>query len=444
MPDLNPNINPAFLEPPPSYDPVFTGYGAPVVTFEPYNVTFDSSILYSAYEPVEFQLTWAGDSETTISNQIMYAEVYHGASATLLGTQRKTSVSIEGATKYRFNFSDMLKTVLAPEFYNYITSDQINSSASLEDLGRDFYVKFYVKYLDELNVERQDTTLTSSTYPIVNTIIGNDEKYRIISGSYFDWVLDSTTSTFLTNAPANKQIQEGEDEQLMFYYTGALQLELNYQTYDLGGNANSAQTKSLVTIVNNYGTITISDNGASTLIDDFANISKIDVWIEESDGNQISEKRTYVMNHTCTEGFRLWWMNSYGAIDKYTFDAHTNTSYMVHNRNTFQKPLEVGLGALTVADQKTMLAQKESSVLLNSGSEVYSCTSTFQAGDMDFFKDLLKSQDVRYQPSTTSATSTNLFPVMVKSMEQVLTDTDGLIQVNIEFVTSKKDKNHIG
>jgi len=419
------------------FDPQFPtlgnpSLGAPVIASTPYGVTTPSEEVLSAYDPIEFNCTWAGSDNTTISNIRMKAVLKSGAVPTLttLGTQTKQSIDVSGTTTYRFNFADMLKTVLSPEYYNNITSDQINSAEELESICVRFQIDFSVLFVDKDGYEREDEVLNSGLYYVSNAILQHDESIRILDTTN-DYVLSDSSSKFLTKAPQNKVIYSGEDEQLSFHYVGSTSLDLHYQTYDLDGNANSDNAKTSKLITNKYGTFTISDNGASTIIDDFANISKVDVWIEESTGAQISEKRTFLCKQSCATGYRLWWHNSLGGIDKYTFNNKTNKTYNVSKRTNYRKPL----------DNTPTTGERARGTMSVQGDSIFTATTSFLAGDLDMFVDLLNSTEVLFQPDVTSAT---LVPVVIMSTEQAEEDSDGLINMTIEFMPSQSHKTHIG
>ena len=414
------------------FDPKFSGYGVPVIVSTPYGITTPTAEVLSAYDPVIFDCTWVGDSETVISNVRMKATLSVGFSSTeyVLGTQVKKKISVSGVDTYRFNFADMLKTALEPEYYNNITSDQINSEAANESIVIKFFVEFSILYVDELGFERNDGSTTSSTYFVSNAILQHDEPIRLLDSTN-DYVLSDSSSKFLTKSPNNKVIYANENEQLSFIYVGSDTLDLHYQTYNLAGVANTEQTKTTKAIANKYGTITISDNGASTILDDFANISKVDVWVEENSGGQISEKRTYLCKQHCADGYRLWWHNSLGGFDKFTFNNKTNKTYGVSKRVNYKRPF----------DSTPTTGERSRGTMNVQGDSTYMATTSFLAGSLDMFIDLLNSTDVFFQPDVTSNT---LVPVVIMSTEQTESDSDGLINMTIEFMVSQAHKTHIG
>jgi len=407
------------------------GYGTLVVTSEPTNY------YNSPYDPIIYECTWGGSTTTDpITNVRMQAVVTYGDDGATLGTQTKQSISVSGTETFRFNFAEMLKTVLSYEFYNNISSDQINAPATAGDnrINNTFIVTFTPKYTDVNGDNQDDTTVAASVRYVSNVIIPRDDTTRVLNASS-QWLAQSSTSKFLTHSPQNKIIREGEDEQLSFIHDTGNQVEYNYQTYDLGGNANAAQTKALVTTDWRYGTLTISDNGASTVIDDFANISKIDVWIEDSTGTQLTEKKTYLIKQGCEKGYRLWWGNSLGGYDKYTFRDYYNSTYVVDNRLDYTKP----------KDSTPTLEERSKTTLGIDGNQHFKASSGFISNEwMDFMKDLMNSTELYYQPYTSTGFTTEIHPVVITSKEMVLEDSEGMIKMDIDFSYSEKEKTMIG
>ena len=54
----------------------------------------------------------------------------------------------------------------------------------------------------------------------------------------------------------------------------------------------------------------------------------------------MSQKRRFLISQECVVGYRLLWMNSHGAIDKFTFKEHKNLTQKVNKRVNYTKPLD--------------------------------------------------------------------------------------------------------
>lgn len=401
--------------------------GTPVITVAPF------SWIYSPYDPIVFEVTWAGTDNNSVSNQRMKCNVTVN-NTTGYGTITKEAVDLSGTLTYRFNISDILKTALTNTFYNNISSDQINSSSTY-DIVVDYNCTFTPHYTDSSGADTTDVQIDDGISGYVGQfILPRNFTPRYVSTNE-KYLMSVSTDKFLTHSPQNKVIRAGEDEQLSFMYWGANQLEYNYQTYDLGGNANAAQTKSLVTINNKSGHLTISDNGVNTVIDDFTNISKIDVWLEESTGTQISEKRTYLIDQKCPEGYRLWWANSLGGFDKYTFNAFTEEDYKVNKRVNYTNP----------NDSTPTIEERKQSTLKVIGNHHFEAATNFLTTEwMPFFKDLINSHNVYYQPYIDGAYTTEIHPVLVNTKVLPVNGSDKLIQAFIQFEYSEKEKTMQG
>ena len=409
------------------YDPIYTQYGAPVLVANTGNSSPSLNLL-SAYSPIVFDVTYAGDAITIISKQRVHAELFYGSTPISLGTQIKTNIDVNGTLTYRFNFAEMLKTVFNSEFYNNITSDQINTGN--ENIVVPFYIVFTPFFEDAGGWTREDISLTSAEFYATNAILPNDFEGRYFSYSH-NRTLDDSTSKFLTFAPTTKTLYANESEQLSFFYLRpARTVELNYTTYNAGGGVVSSGAKSLVDCyTSKYGTFTISADGASSLLFGYSNLAKLEVYLKDSLGTVISETITYNLSQGCSDGYRLAWQNSFGAVDKWTFNAHKNRTYNIGDRVVYNTPL--GNGAT--------LSERSTKVLKTNGNTTYSASTQFLANDLDMFIDLLNSVEVYLEKELNL-----MIPIIILSTTQTIEDNDGLIQVTIEFMTSQEQQTHIG
>jgi len=404
-------------------DPLYKKYAAPVVVDQTGNATYSLNIL-STYLPIVYDVTWAGDLTTDpISKKRMKAEVYYGSTPVLLGTQIKTSINVGGTLTYRFNFAEMLKTVFNSEIYNNITSDQINTGN--ENIVMPYYVVYTPMYIDILGVEREDDSLTDSTAYCTSAIIQNLQSFKQFNNTteYVTRNSSGSTKKFLTNAPNNKKIRSNETEQLSFFNLSPSDtIELNYTTYDLNGTPSNF-TKSVVDCTTSkYGTLTISDVNSNCLLDGISAISKIDVWLKNNGGTQLSEKRTYIIDTKCSNGYRLVWVNQYGATDKYTFDAHKSRKFNVNDREVYK----------TAIQDEPSISDRSIKILGTKGDYSYSCTSKFIGDDLEWFTELLTTNQCYWEKEQNV-----LIPVIITSSEQVIED-DGLINVTIDFKLSQE------
>ena len=405
-------------------DPLYKKYAAPVVVDQTGNSTYSLNIL-STYLPIVYDVTWAGDLTTDpIAKKRMKAEVYYGSTPTLLGTQIKTSILVGGVNTYRFNVAEMLKTTLNSEIYNNITSDQINTGN--DNIVMPYYIVYTPMYIDILGVEREDDSLTDSTAYCTSAIKQNLVSSKIFSNSDTYVTRDSFGSTkkFLTNAPNNKKIRANETEQLTFFNLSFTDtIELNYTVYNLAGTPTN-YTKSLVDCTAyKYGTLTISDSTASCLLNGITNISKLDVWLENNSGVVLSEKRTYIIDTKCSDGYRLVWVNEFGATDKYTFDAHKSRNFKVEEREVYKTPIQ----------NEPSISDRSLKVLGTKGGYSYSCTSKFIGDDLDWFTELLTTNECYWEKEANV-----LVPIIITSSDQVIEDNTGLINVTIDFKTSQE------
>jgi len=409
------------------YDPLYTQYGAPVLLDRTGNSSPSLNLL-SAYSPIVFDVSYAGDAIDIISKQRVHAELFYGSTPVSLGTQVKTNIDVSGTLTYRFNFAEMLKTVFNSEFYNNISSDQINTGN--ENIVVPFYIVFTPYFESAGGWTREDISLTSLTFYATNAILPDDNSNRQFN-YYQNRTLDDSASKFLTFAPTTKTLYVNETEQLSFFYLRpARTVELNYTTYNAIGGIVSSGTKSLVNCyTSKYGTLTISADGASSLLFGYSNLAKLEIYLKDDLGAVISETRTYNLSQSCSDGYRLAWQNSFGAVDKWTFTAHKNRTTNVGDRVIYNTPL----------GNEATLSERSSKVLKTTGQTTYTATSHFLANELEMFEDLLYSVEVYWEKELNL-----MIPIIIISTTQTLEDNDGLIQVTVEFVLSQTKQTHIG
>jgi hypothetical protein len=403
------------------FDPLYVKYGAPEIVNSVAGLPSNyASFIMSAYLPLWFDLTWLGDLSTDpISNKRMEAVVTYGDTDIVLGTQVKTAISVSGTLTYRFDFARMLQTVVTPEFFKNISSDQITTAN--RNIINKFKVTYTPLYIDIKGVERRDTSLVDSTAYTTLALIDALEQYKVFfSGSQYVLSNSVAERKFLTLAPKTKKIKAGETEQLSFIYLLNDGLELNYQIYRVNGDTPS-YTKSLVNcFASKYGTLTISQ-GVSSIIDFIDTIVKFDVWLENSTGTRISEKRTYVIDRSCGNDTRLAWANQFGAVDKYTFTAYKSKELKVTDRQFYSTPMPL------LPDRST----RNEKVLSTQSEEIYTIYATIEHDDLQWFADLLVSEEVYWERSGV------FIPIIILSEQQKVTDSEDLILVTIQYRLSQ-------
>jgi hypothetical protein len=396
---------------------------APVITTPP---TANTLNILSAYEPIIFDLTWATDSKPWIVGKYITCDVYYGATPVLLGIQQKTAINVNGNLVYRFDLSEMLKTILNAQFFKDISTDQINTGQ--EKILNRFYCDFRGNYVSQLRDRAERTALVrSSTYYVSNFIIQHDQAAKVLLPSVSSYIIGGVNQRFLTKSPDNKPLQKFETEQLSFFYNGTNSLQIGVQTYQLNGTPNSEAYKSAVTVTNRNGTITLSP---SDLTSTFDNISKIDVWLRDSVTlNRLTRKQTFVMDR-CTQGLRLVWLNQFGGVDKFTFKNYQLIETMVSDRVRYTKPLK----AVSIPED---FRGKE---LSRKAVKRYRAVSDILTDDyLDLIEDLILSSEVYLEENT------NIWkPVLVNTNSQIIRVSEGLIQCEIDFELSAQIKTHIG
>lgn len=398
-------------------DPLYKKYGSP-------DVPAPLFFIYLPYmNNIPFTATWAGDTTTDpIANQRMEAKVYFGADNTLLGTIVKTSVLVGSTKTYNFDFSEMLKTVFESEIYINISSDQINTGQ--RKLVNTFYAVFTPIYIDIKGVERRDDSTTSNTYTIANTIFNYEDGNKKIIDLASDYHCINSTKKVLTSVPRIRKIKKGETDQVAFIRIAdgnpTANVVLHFIRYDLGGNP-TAGSKTAVNIHDSrYGIFTVSDANDNCLLFSFDSLSKVEVWLQIG-STIISEKITYIMDKNCGNDVRLWWRNVYGGMDKFTFTQSKKRSFMIEDKQTF------------------INSSNQTKLISSEANEVIRAWSNIEVEDMNWLKDLMASTDVYYEFGKD-----NLIPIEILNTEEVISDDDGLLSVEIAFKPANKYITHNG
>ena len=396
-------------------DPLYVKYGAPDL-----QTLLTTNIYLPYHNNIPFKLTWDGDTTTdNITNKRMEAKLYYGASNTLLGTIVKQSVLVTGVPTYKFDFSEMLKTVLSPEIFTNITSDQINTGN--RNLAETFYAVFTPIYIDIKGVERRDDSTTSSTYVIASSIFNYPDTVRTTITSASEYNLSSETSQFLTNIPSIRKIKTNETDQVSFLKRDAnTAIVLHWNKYDLGGNVTSGSQTSVDCSTLKYGTFTVSDATVNCLLNGIANISKLEIWLQVS-STIVSEKITYIIDKNCGNDVRLWWRNIYGAIDKYTFTASNRQDFIIEDKQSY----------IDVNNRGKLLS--------SNAKQQFTVISDFVEYEPLWVRDLMASTHVYYEYGKD-----NLLPIEVITKEHIVNDVDNMIQVEITFTLADKFITHNG
>lgn len=406
-----------------------TLFGNPSITRTP--TSNPTTEILSAYEPIIFECSYAASLNRSVSGQRITAEVfYEGVS---LGTLKKSAITVSGNPRFRFNVSEMLQTALSSEVQTTLnTTNTIQTGGSY--VAGQFYVVFVAYFITSVGNALEDGTVTSSTYNVANTIIQPETTTRTLDNYTLLGTGTPNTQLFLTKSPNNKVLRYGEVEQLFFLYLNANTAEVEYQTYNLSGVANTSVKLTPVAISNAYGYIPFSSGG---ILSAWTNISKVDIWINQSSGStRISEKKTYKISQagTCDTDVRLMWRNTLGGYDFFTFKDMYTKEYEVERVN-YMKPLS---DTIAVID-------RQGKTLKNVGRHLYSVSSGYMPVEyLNFFEDLLDSNDVYWVQYDTSSGlwSNKLLPVVLTSDSMVINDKDGLVRMEVQFTMSRPKKTH--
>lgn len=246
---------------------------------------------------------------------------------TLIGTKRQDSIlNSSGDPIFRMNCAGHVGSALSPDL---IDGAPANIQTPALNSCKLFAVRFTEEF-DDNNGQLQDHDVTySPTFYSARAVW----QHKATDQSLIDYYTPGVTMKFLTNAPMTKCIRPGEEEQLHFLANGALNCRATIQKYDLGGSALSLVNLTAVDIKDDKGIIPINSNVFNS------SISKFVVWLTNSSGTQLSEKRTYIVDKNQYQNAkRFHFENTLGGCDAYTFTGKLTTSSQSIS-TTFKKTL---------------------------------------------------------------------------------------------------------
>lgn len=241
----------------------------------------------SVYRPIIFKCT----SNAVATDLRVSCELY------VLGSKVVTlwSEAIDGI--FEFDVSSLL--------HSFLEFTVLNGGIGVYDLSGNvlpFYVVLTEFYNNDIGLLTAYHSRTSSIYK-ANSL--NLDFYR---SNFWDYILGSYDSKFLTNAPKATKIKPYDKPQL-FFITDTEDVVVNVeQTLPSGSNTNSIYTK---TLTNGFGGFLLEVANSSSV--------RVDVWIEDVNEERLSEVRQFVLDHSGCQVYRIEWLNVLGGIDGFNF-----------------------------------------------------------------------------------------------------------------------------
>lgn len=307
-------------------------------------------IISLAYRPVVYRwLSDATDLQYCIIEVILNGARVAASSVQLdLGSSDEFTVNIEDVIKNNLSFT--LKTLGSN---GVLTGD----TGFIEGISIKVYeVTVDVDGLLVTTYDPDDANNTNWDYyfgdsdPIEfrNVYNWTESHYDYNGFLYTDYLLNSTSGKFLSEAPLVKNIESGVNEFIgLLYYDGvaAKNYKLEVLTYDI---SDSVLNTDYIDITEWDGSYTIiPDNtylsiaiGTDNLINQgisLTNVAYYTIQVINDDGD-VSELRRFNIVEACNAPVRVHWINKYGKQDTYTFTGNKSES-LTHKASTYYKAL---------------------------------------------------------------------------------------------------------
>lgn len=242
----------------------------------------------SIYRPIVFKCT----SNVNSDSLMIQCEVY------VAGQKVATLLGPEIDSEFEFDISRLIKSFLS---FQYI--DNIIGAYDCPEIAKDFYCVFIERYNNSIGIQSDGATVTSATY-----------KANMINLDYYSFNFDDYiiglpyTSKFLTNSPKTQKIKPQQKIHL-YFITNESNVQINVEeSYQDGSNNNF------------YYPVAITSGGAVFILGIITtDTTKIDVWIENTDDENLSEVRSFIVDNSNCKGYSIEWINNVNGLDNFIF-----------------------------------------------------------------------------------------------------------------------------
>ncbi len=257
---------------------------------------------------------------------------------TIRGVKRQSIVLPAVPTDYRIAVQGILRTTISSDLIALGGANIVTPN----DNSLHFHVIQFTEEFDDANgVKKEGDTLRSPERSFINATRQQDEDQTLD-----DFNLEAPTDRFLTNAPIPQKLAIGEEFQLSMQYDQVSDIEINYETFDNGGNSLGVTALTIVGSVDGRGIFPVNLITSS--------ISRVDVWLFDSMGGiDVSERFRFDReDKRFSDPQRIIWLNRLGGYDWFTFAGRKKEDIKV-KKLTFKKNLGVGF-ALQDAGRTTL------------------------------------------------------------------------------------------
>lgn len=241
----------------------------------------------SVYRAIVFECT----SNATANDLQVKCELFVQGSSVLSIWSSK----IDG--KFTFELSGLLHAFM--EHSHTVLNGSIGTF-DLQGNALPFYCVFTEYYNNSIGILNPYASITSSTYK------ANAINLKYYDSNFDNYILGNNNKSFLTNAPNNLKIRAIDKPQL-FFITNESEVVVVMEQILMGESSNTIYAK---TLTNGFGGFLLEVLNP--------NAKYIDVWVETTGEERISEIRRYVIHNSC-KATRIEWLNDLGGLDAYNF-----------------------------------------------------------------------------------------------------------------------------
>lgn len=351
-------------------------------------------------------------SNTFITDQAYIATTSVGGvrDSRVVGSKFQSVVTISGTPQFRMNCAGHLESIMSLDLFD---SEPTNIQTPLPNSLKLFAIRFTESYDDVDGLYTESDLKYSSVATATRAVLQRVDGVNINSA----YVINPPTSfKFLTEAPNNKLIRVGEEEQLHFLYSGTTQLRAGITKYNLAGVAQAEVYTTLTTISDYKGVLPINSNHFDNTV------SKFDIWLVDSVPNAYSELRTFIVDKRNYQNpVRIYFESNLG-LDAFTFNGAYKEN-LTTNKTTYQKslPLTYSLKDRSLTD------------IYVSAEKTHEAYSDFlPKATAQWLERLLGSSNLYIK----QIGDTYFTPISLLPGSSVIYDSRGLVQIKIDYAKS--------
>jgi len=200
------------------------------------------------------------------------------------------------------------------------------------------------------NYDPDDANNSNFDYESVEIVCVNwrDSHFNFNTFDIENYRLNADTKLLLTESPAQKRIELGQDEFLgILYHSGAPTQNFRAEilTYDASNALLNTDTISITEWDSAYGTYPVNSYldvavGTQNLINAGISLTNVAYYTVQiiNTGGDVSEIKRFNIVDSCSYDTRIHWVNKYGKQDSYTFKGN-KVQTLDHKASTYQKAL---------------------------------------------------------------------------------------------------------